>query len=311
MYFYITLFYSKTRYKCKIMKRLNSSQIGLQEKFVPLHAQIKVISRQDFNNLSHERVVKSRLQKVTKGGSRSFTGPSEQRYKVVNTFFSKPIPITKRTGGHALKKAVFEVKPCMDLRQVRRGRKVFQIPRVLPPLKRQLFGVRRLLSVLKSKNRHNLPVSIKSSDSISRNKDKVTDKNRGTLHNFMQNEVLHVRNLSSREAVPKKLSLSQNLEIQKTSLSIDKKEPFLQKTSLISDLKGSITREAYAQLHSKQSFARARKEDNKVSLRSLSDSLSHEIKACSRSYSRSIDNKKRVYKTGSANRGSIRMAWWL
>lgn len=283
------------------MTQPNILEISLQESVSFSHSRI-VISRQDSNTLFHSQAhakrgfaqasfhhLQSRVQKIETVESGIATGSDEKTYKAAHGFFSKPLPTQKKINGHALKKAVFEVKPCMDLRQVRRGRKVFQIPRVIPPTKRDLFGVRRLLSVCTLTNRQNAPILLRPSDLASRKKETIKQGNR------------EQESVTLGSALPKQFSVPQNIKSNTTPFSNNKEEPLSQKSSLISAFKGPG-------LYTRATLIGG---NTKASSFSLSSSLSSEIKACSRSRSRSIENKKRIYKTASVNRGCIRMAWWL
>jgi len=46
-----------------------------------------------------------------------------------------------------LVQVIREITPSADIRKIRRGRKVYQVPRIIPKEKRPLYGIRRLLSV--------------------------------------------------------------------------------------------------------------------------------------------------------------------
>ena len=231
-------------------------------------ARVKMISRHNsyLSLLNSESVQRDR---GTKKGA-SALRPELIAYQVCNEQFSKPRSAQKRTNGYALRKAVSEVKPCIDLRQVRRGRKTFQIPRIIPPVKRQLFGVRRLLSILGVGAKTNLEAFVKGKDSVSKKRGGVTDGNRtGASPSPKIPE-------NSGHALP-------NAVLHRINL--------------------------FTSARTRTRITRAKKGD--LSSSSLSYALRNEIKASSQSRSRAVENKKRIYRVASANRGSIRMSWWL
>ena len=121
---------------------------------------IQVICRENSRDIVSKRVENKNDKKVVEL-SRCLNGSTLTR-QLVNTIFPKPLETRQRerdiNNGDILSKAISKLKPCLDLRQVRRGRKVFQIPRIIPPTKRQLFGVRQLLSTCASKNRPSVRV---------------------------------------------------------------------------------------------------------------------------------------------------------
>ena len=231
-------------------------------------AHVKMISRHNsyLSLLNSESVQRDRGTKKGASASR----PELIAYQVCNEQFSKPRSAQKRTNGYALRKAVSEVKPCIDLRQVRRGRKTFQIPRIIPPAKRQLFGVRRLLSILGVGAKTSLEAFVKGKDSVSKKRGKVTDGNRTGASPSPKIPD------NSGHALP-------NAVLHRTNL--------------------------FTSARSRTRITRVKKGD--LSSSSLSYALRNEIKASSQSRSRAVENKKRIYRVASANRGSIRMSWWL
>ena len=246
----------------------------------------RAISRQDLYLLANEKSKQAKSQEGRKHASAFSDKPSRVKYKLTNTLHSRPLQSGKAINGHALRRAVAEVKPCMDLRQLRRGRKVLQIPRIIPATKRQLFGVRRLLSILSSTRRQNTP-TFRTSNPTSRAKQGVINQSRAHA-------------TSPRVGSPNKSSVPQSFEMDQQLLSINKKQRSAQTTlPPTNTVKRLETRVALL----------GRNKEN--TLLSLSNSLGNEIKGSSQSRSRSIENKKRIYRTASANRGSIRMAWWL
>lgn len=248
----------------------------------------RVLSRQEFNRLPYEKDQQISNKKSLRPFSGSHTLSSSEILKVVNTLFSNPFQKTQR-NGYALRRAVAELKPCIDLRKVRRGRKVFQIPRVLSPTQRQLFGVRRLLSICASTSARNTHTPVNYSEPFSRQKEKNIETNSQTP-------------LSLRKTLVKKADSKKQSQIDSTSPLIGQNQ-----SPLDADLY-LTARDALKSPHTRTGFLRA---EGKVSSSPLSNSLSREIKACSQSRSRSIESKKQTYKVASANRGSIRMAWWL
>lgn len=219
--------------------------------------------------------------------------PNHEGYQVVNSLFSKPSSTQKQTNGYCLRRAVSEVRPCMDLRQVRRGRKVFQIPRVIPPVKRQLFGVRQLLSICSSAALRSARVRT----SISA----LSSRNRGNIHKVGEKVTQ-----SKHETVPFSRTESSNKDVEKKEIPLNKR--FKDKVLCVDQQSASSSGDFYRNFHTRTALLGG---DTKVLSPSLSYSLGNEIKACSRSRARSIENKKRIYRTASSNRGSIRMAWWL
>lgn len=246
----------------------------------------RVVSRQDLYSLSNEKSKQLYFQAARKDALVLGDMANRAKYKLTNALHLRPLQSGKGINGRALRRAVTEVKPCMDLRQLRRGRKVLQIPRIIPATKRHLFGVRRLLSILTSTRRQNTP-ALRSSTATHRAKEGVTDENR-----------VHVT--SSRIGSLSKPSVPQGLETD-YQLSSTNREPRPPQATLLptSTVKRFQTRVAL--------FGRNRD----ATFLSLSNSLRSEIRGSSQSRSRSIENKKRIYRTASANRGSIRMAWWL
>ena len=267
---------------------------------------VKIISRHDFSCLfnSQSKDTPPRGKDAKKGALSvpeiQALKPGLVAYQVTNDQFSKPRSAEKR-NGYALRRAVSEVKPCIDLRQVRRGRKTFQIPRIIPAVKRQLFGVRRLLSILSVPAKKDVETFVKGRDPVLKKRGGVVDGNRGGVSasrktlgnesslNVLQKAVLHKPGFVTTETRQAKgMSL----------IDSSNKEQVLPHTSNLSTSARSHTRITKV------------KQGNLSSL-SLSYALGKEIKACSRSRSRAVENKKRIYRVASANRGSIRMSWWL
>ena len=242
-------------------------------------------------------------------------------YQVTNDRFLKPSLANKKTRGYALRKAVSAVKPCVDLRQVRRGRKTFQIPRVIPPAKRQLFGVRRLLSILSASARKGVEISVKSKDftfkkgrgvaDVNRDGISSSQKNRGNessanvlpFHNVVvNNTVLH--NPESTITDISSTAVSSSVETNSESLNVVWQTPAIEKDQALWSKRDVFT--------NKRSHTRTtREKESKPPSLSLSYAIGNEVRACSRSRSRAVESKKRIYRVASANRGSIRMSWWL
>ena len=222
-------------------------------------------------------------------------------YRVTNTRFFKPPKSGKKTNGHSLRRAVSEVKPCVDLRQVRRGRKIFQIPRIIPSTKRQLFGVRRLLSVLAGSPRKSTETPIKKTNSVVQNK-RIAQPSR-TVVDVNRNSNSFLRMVPGNSS-----STLHNKAVQTTGINKIGHDDFSgsSKEEKVSDAVGSVTSE-YRRPYTRAFLYK----ENQVSPFSLSFFLSNEVKASSRSRSRAVENKKRIYRVASANRGSIRMSWWL
>lgn len=255
---------------------------------------VKTISRHDFyssllNNSSENILSRGKNTKKSTSGFKA----GLVAYRVINDSFSKPRPAQRKTNGYALRKAVSEVKPCIDLRQVRRGRKTFQIPRIIPPVKRQLFGVRRLLSILSASAKKGVETSVKGKDSVLKRRGGVLDGNHGGVLASRKN----LGNESSVNVLP--ISTKPGLASTETSLvdSSNKEQGLWYKNNLSTS----------SRYHTRTTRG---KDSNSPSL-SLFYALGNEVRASSRSRSRAVENKKRIYRVASANRGSIRMSWWL
>lgn len=264
---------------------------------------VEMISRHDFylslfNSESKDALPRGRDTK--KGASALQSGVVA--YQVTNEHFPKPKPAQRR-NGYALRRAVSQVKPCIDLRQVRRGRKTFQIPRIIPPVKRQLLGVRRLLSILSVSTKKDVETFVRGRDSVLKKRRGIVDGNSGsvsasrkTLGNessphALQNKVLHKPSFVTTE-----IRQAKDMSLADLSNDLSNKEEMPSHMSNLSTSAPSHTRVTGA------------KDSN---LSSLSYALGKEIKASSQSRSRAVENKKRIYRVASANRGSIRMSWWL
>ena len=260
---------------------------------------VKTISRHDFYssllNNSSKNVLSQ--EKNTKKSASGFK-PGLVAYRVTNESFSKPRPAQRKTNGYALRKAVSEVKPCIDLRQVRRGRKTFQIPRIIPPVKRQLFGVRRLLSILTASAKKGVETSVKGKDSVLKKRQGVVDGNHGGVLASRKN----FGNESSANVLPNLVSAKPGLASTEISL-VDSSNK--EQQGLWHKNKNNLS--TSSRYHTRTT----RDKDNNSPSLSLFHALGNEVKASSRSRSRAVENKKRIYRVASANRGSIRMSWWL
>lgn len=204
-------------------------------------------------------------------------------YKRGYTLFKRPnSPENAVYGGCALRRAIVKVQPCIDLRRVRRGRKLLEIPRILPFSKRRLFGVRQLLKIMASSRQQSAHSSlpIRSGDKYSADKRKLSTTN---VQSSVSSQTLHSIH-----------------SIKKEYISSPATCPLTSRT------KHYQTRIAQSTRDSKRSSLSLPDSQN-----SVVRALSNEIKASSGSRSRAIDNKKRVYRRAFANRGLIRMAWWL
>lgn len=215
---------------------------------------VETTNRKELYYYSHDKGKRSVQRKGLESLPALVKSCANPPHKVIkNNLFCRPLRESKeRANASLLKQAISQAKPCIDLRQVRRGRKTFQIPRVIPSTKRRLFGMRRLLSICTSTNA--LSVS---------------------------NQAWHTKTDNA-----KALSSHTKIIEQKSARVNSVREP-------------KHTRSTFFGVNS-----------NSLS-KSLFLSLGKEIKACSLFRSQSIENKKLIYKTASANRGAIRMAWWL
>lgn len=224
--------------------------------------------------------------------------------RVTNLYFDKPSQLSREINGYALRRAITEIKPCIDLRHVRRGRKVFSIPRIIPSFKRALFGVRELLSVLDRRTKNSFDKSEKKGDTLSRKKEKVRDKNIVTVNMHSDTAyLLSSRSFSEREAP----SLLASRDITLASPSQNNLS-----TTIKNDTNSSFLLQKNKNMpYTRTTFHGRDKNKNRGPDLSLSASLGYEVKASSQSRSRVVDNKKRIYRVASANRGSIRMSWWL
>lgn len=246
----------------------------MKEKIRNSRRPTQVIYRKDLRDLVSQKLSQQGKRRVVESARVDNRSPC-QLYQVVNTVFSKTLRVNQRsTDRDLLKQAISEVKPCMDLRQVRRGRKVFQIPRVIPPSKRQLFGVRQLLYACASKSGQNVRLFQSADPSVHK---RAENANKGRISQHSP----------------------QTLPNDAISVNAKEKHSLRESSSLVSKRQRPHTRATLLQ------------DDRKVSLSPLASSLSQEIRACFLSRSRSIENKKRIYKTAFTNRGSIRLAWWL
>lgn len=72
-----------------------------------------------------------------------------------------------------LSKVIREITPSADIRRIRRGRKVLQVPRIIPKGKRPLYGIRRLLSVRSDNGTEKEEVITASSTRIADSKSRV------------------------------------------------------------------------------------------------------------------------------------------
>ena len=282
---------------------------------------VKTISRHNFYNSLFDNESKdidmlSRARNTKKGVSFSKTGLPT--YRITNDRFFKPILTQRKADGHALRKAVSEVKPCIDLRQVRRGRKTFQIPRIIPSAKRQLFGVRRLLSILSASVKKGVETSMKG---------KVFEKRRGSVDGNRSGALASLKNLGNESLGNALPLLAQPKVFDKHGLSVAKHNkvlhhPVSQKPGLNlatteiplfdpSNKEKALGHKTNLSTSTRHHTRTTQEKESKLSSLSLSYALGNEIKASSRSRSRAIENKKRIYRVASANRGSIRMSWWL
>lgn len=257
---------------------------------------VKTISRHDFYSSLLNDSSKNVLgqEKNTKKSTSGFK-PGLVAYRVTNQSFSKPISAQRKTNGYALRKAVSEVKPCIDLRQVRRGRKTFQIPRIIPPVKRQLFGVRRLLSILTASTKKGVETSVKGKDSVLKKRRGVVDGNHGGV-------------LASRKDFGNEFSGN----VLTNLVSVKPDLPSTQ-ISLVdsSNKEQGLWHKNNPSTSSRYHTRTTRDQDGNSPSLSLFHALGNEVRASSRSRSRAVENKKRIYRVASANRGSIRMSWWL
>ncbi|RYE27697.1 MAG: hypothetical protein EOP45_00155 [Sphingobacteriaceae bacterium] len=249
--------------------------------------------------LNNELNNSSRIGKASrKKGLHSFN-------KMVNVRFEKVPQVIEKVDVYALKRAILSVKPCIDIRHVRRGRKVFSIPRIIPSYKRSLFGGRQLLSALYHKTVNHVDKFAKKHDYASVKEEKSRDKN-----NLGANVYTHTNVVSSLQSFSEnKLHDASDVSFLELS-SVDSQ---LLSGSKFSTTSKKVETSSFAYPKKQLTYTRTtlyKKDQHKGSGFELFSSLGREIRASSRSRSRAIDNKKRIYRIASANRGSIRMSWW-
>lgn len=212
--------------------------------------------------------------------------------RVKNQYFSRPLITRRKTNGYVFRRALSELKPCIDLRQVRRGRKIFQIPRIIPPIKRQLFGVRQLLSVFTESSRKSVGAPLKGRDST-QGKSSNARLQRGDIRN------------GGGDLYDSRSDLYCNSSKGNTPIFSD--SGWARKQTFRGQTHSHVVTNGHKRFNTRTTL----NQENTVSHLSVSYTLGNEVRASSRSQSRTIENKKRVYRVASANRGSIRMSWWL
>ena len=221
--------------------------------------------------------------------------------QIQNERFPLPCIDPRNTNKGTLRRAIAEVKPCLDLRHVRRGRKVFSIPRIIPSDKQSAFGVRELLSVLTKSKTSNIEKPAKKGSFTSHRKIKIGEKNNVDITVGSKS----ISSVSFQEGSDKKSSPT----IDTNSVFSQQSRDLISSSSLNNIYTPFSLRNKFP--YSQAILCAKRKKQLGASAFSLSSSLSREIKASSGSQSRTIESKKRVYRVASSNRGSIRLSWWL
>lgn len=212
------------------------------------------------------------------------------------------------------------VKPCLDLRRIRRGRVYYQVPRVLSRERRRLSGIRRICKLLGTTSRKSFAFAMhqKKTTSLKTERSESRYWKEFPLFFFCKNhiDVSQVKLVERKALFLERYSRAHFLRDQvkpktkflihnKVSETADKNTNSLNSKALL-DKKSTLFSQQVKQ-HSKKlgtKVMRMRMYKGNFSDR-LSYSLGSEIKACAKS----ADEKKRIYRTASLNRAFISLSW--
>lgn len=294
-------------------------------------------------------------------------------FKSVNTrflVFPKPTKVEK-AGFQRLAKYVRNIRPSLDLRKIRKGRKVFIVPRVIPQKKRQLSGVKDILSLylldfsrwrdrgtplsvesnLASIQHHN-PERAQTSTSVAnflqvRSKTSFlsseaieaqplpSDKPKGFVKHFKQKGQRPLAFPIFREVPTKAKRFVLSYKKQDTHKPFEMQTFGLCKhnqTNCLSVPEHPSDKSNFSSISVLENMDKSRRSQKQYSLlRVHKDTCSYRLSSSLRRYIEAalspratmekgdvqsnnqvcVQNKKRNYRNIFANRGYIRMSWWL
>jgi hypothetical protein len=157
--------------------------------------------------------------------NRRFCNRKGESFAKVHLLFLKPHkPLPK---NHTLSKIIREITPCADIRKIRRGRKVLQVPRIIPKGKRALHGIRRLLSVRSDKRFMQREERLSSIPTIADSKSKVPIKPLPQVHPLSSSSTVQ-----KNEQVASKVNRFNLVDSSKTKRKTRTQRPGMGKESL-------------------------------------------------------------------------------